>query len=466
MKNLKLAGRYSALFALISVLAFGCGSKDDDNTPVDKPKVGGAILTGDIKGNRTLTADSIYLIKGFTYVTNGATLTVPPGTIIKGEKATKGALIIEQGGKIIADGTAQKPIVFTSDQPAGARNYGDWGGLVLVGRAPHNRPGGTSFEGGIRGTFGTFSDANDNSGVLRYVRIEFPGIALTTATNSEINGLTMYGVGAGTVIDYVQVSFSGDDSYEWFGGTVNAKRLVALRGFDDDFDTDNGFTGKVQYAVSLRDPEVADQSGSNGFESDNFGGTGTPANGNNDGLPLTEPVFSNVSIFAFSGTPSNAVTVRGSGPYQSAMHLRRNTAISILNTVIVGYPEGLRLDGTATLANATAGRLDLRGVILANMTLNYREAGGTTPAAIQAFFEDATKGNQNLQLSALGLNAANFNLTAPNFLPATGSPLLSGAKFDAKAAGLETVAYRGAFGTSDWTAGWTNFNPQTTDYNK
>lgn len=461
MKTLKLF-----VFALLAVIAFGCGSSSDDDTPVNKPKVAGAVLTGDIRGNRTLTADSIYLIKGFTYVVNGATLTIPAGTIIKGEKSTKGALIVEQGGKIIADGTAQRPIVFTSDQPIGQRNYGDWGGLVLVGRAPHNRPAGTSFEGGIRGTFGAFSDANDNSGILRYVRIEFPGIALTTATNSEINGLTLYGVGAGTTIDYVQVSYSGDDSYEWFGGTVNAKRLVALRGFDDDFDTDFGFVGKVQYAVSLRDPEVADQSGSNGFESDNFGGTGTPANGNNDGLPLTEPVFSNVSVFAFSGTPSNSPSVKGSGPFQSAMHLRRNTAISILNTVIVGYPEGLRLDGTATFANATAGRLDLRGVVLANMTQNYREANGTTVADIQAFFENASKGNQNLQLSALGLNAANFTLTAPSFLPAAGSPLLSGAKFDAKATGLETVAYRGAFGTTDWTTGWTNFNPQMTDYSK
>lgn len=462
MKTLKLA-----LFGLLAVAAFGCiSSSSDDDTPISKTKASGAVLTGDIKGNRTLTADSIYLIKGFTYVTNGATLTIPAGTIIKGEKSTKGALIVEQGAKIIADGTAQKPIVFTSDQPIGQRNYGDWGGLVLAGKAPHNRPAGTSFEGGIRGTFGTFSDANDNSGVLRYVRIEFPGIALTTAANSEINGLTLYGVGAGTIIENVQVSFSGDDSYEWFGGTVNCKNLIALRGFDDDFDTDFGYTGKVQFAVSLRDTEVADQSGSNGFESDNFGGTGTPANGNNDGLPLTEVVFSNVSIFAFSGTPVNTVAPKGSGPYQSAMHLRRNTAISILNSVIVGYPEGLRLDGTATLANTASGRLDLRGVVFANMVQNYREANGVTAADVQGFFENPSKGNQNLQLSALGLNAANFSLTAPNFLPTAGSPLLSGAKFDAKATGLQQVAYRGAFGTTDWTATWTNFNPQMTDYSK
>ena len=124
-----------------------------------------------------------------------------------------------------------------------------------------NNAAGDAFYGG--------TDANDNSGVLRYVRIEFPGIAFTD--NNEINGLTCGGVGAATTLEHVQVSYSGDDSFEFFGGTVNAKYLIAYRGWDDDFDTDFGYSGKIQFAVSLRDPEIADQSGSNGFESDNDG---------------------------------------------------------------------------------------------------------------------------------------------------------------------------------------------------
>ncbi|MEZ0612127.1 IPT/TIG domain-containing protein [Fibrella sp. WM1] len=445
--------------------------------------------TGNISANETWTADNVYLIRGFTYVKAGATLTIQPGTVIKGGDATLdptgqqkgGTLIIEQGAKIDAKGTATAPIVFTSNKPAGQRKYGDWGGIVLIGKAPHNQKGATGFEGGISGQIGTFADVADNSGTLQYVRIEFPGIALNPG--SEINGLTFYGVGSGTTIDHIQVSYSGDDSYEWFGGTVNAKYLVAHRGFDDDWDTDWGFSGKVQYAVALRDPNVADQSGSNGFESDNFAGTGQPATDPNVGLPLTAPTFANVSNFAFSGTPSSAPTSGGSGAYQSGMHLRRNTSISIFNTVIAGYPEGLRLDngtagGTGTLANMNAGTLQLRGIVLANTGTASTSAvrgdnianTGITNAQAQAFFGTAAYTNIIIpsdQVATLLLNASTFNLTTPNFLPQTGSPLLTGAIWDGKGADsfFDKVTFRGAFGTTNWTQGWTNWDPQNTNYN-
>ena len=171
------------------------------------------------------------------YVEDGATLTIEPGTIIKGEKSSKGSLIVKRGGKIIANGTVDKPIVFTSNQAKGSRAAGDWGGLVLLGKAPVNKTPAV-IEGENLTQFGG-TDAADNSGSLKYVRIEFAGIAFET--DKEINGLTFGGVGSGTTIDYVQVSHSGDDSYEWFGGTVNAKHLIAFRGLDDDFDTDNRF---------------------------------------------------------------------------------------------------------------------------------------------------------------------------------------------------------------------------------
>jgi len=379
-----------------------------------------------------------------------------------------GTLIINAGAKIDAVGTATEPIVFTSNSAPGARKYGDWGGVVIIGKAPHNRLVSQGFEGGISGQMGGDNIADDNSGKFQYVRIEFPGIALTAG--NEINGLTLYGVGSGTTIDHIQVSYSGDDSFEWFGGTVNAKNLVAFRGFDDDWDTDWGFTGKVQYAVSLRDPEYADQSASNGFESDNFSGNGEPATGPNNGLPFTAPVFSNVSNFAFSGTPS-ATTASGSGPYQSAMHLRRNTDISIFNSVFAGYPEGLRLDGANTLAHATAGTLDLKGIVLANTTIPVRGdrgATGVSDVQAQTYFNATARKNTILtDASTLLLNADNFKLTAPKFLPQAASPLLKDAIWEGKAADafFTKETFRGAFGTTDWTTGWTNFDPQNTPYN-
>ena len=152
------------------------------------------IAAGDITTNTTLTADKVYLLDGWVYVKSGATLTIDPGTVIRGSKANKGALIIEKGAKIIAEGTASNPIVFTSNQDAGSRSYGDWGGLIILGNATVNKVD-PIIEGGPTSTYGGSDDA-DNSGILKYVRIEFPGIAFQP--DKEINGLTMGGVGSGT----------------------------------------------------------------------------------------------------------------------------------------------------------------------------------------------------------------------------------------------------------------------------
>ncbi|QIX61221.1 T9SS type A sorting domain-containing protein [Hymenobacter sp. BT18] len=403
-----------------------------------------------ITTNTTWTSNNVYLLDGFVRVADGATLTIEPGTVIKGKKDTQGTLIIEQGGKLMADGKPNQPIVFTSNSPKGSRARGDWGGVILLGRAPQNISGTTAvIEGGVNGVFGG-TVANDNSGVLRYVRIEFPGVAFQP--DNEINGLTLGGVGSGTIIDHVQVSYSGDDSYEWFGGSVNAKHLISFRGLDDDFDSDNGFSGKVQYAVSLRDPEVADISGSNSFESDN------DKNGSANS-PKTSAVFSNVSSFLPASTNLNS-------DYKRAMHIRRNSALSVFNSVFTGWPTGLLLDGTPTEANATSGELQLKNNVLASSKSNFAAASGST-YDVAGFFNAATRGNQLTTTDALGLDANNFSLTAPKFLPQAASILQAGADFtDTKISGefFDKVAFRGAFGTEDWTAGWTNFDPQNTDY--
>jgi hypothetical protein len=421
-------------------------------------------VTGDISADTKWYANARYFLSGSVYVKNNATLTIEPGTIIKGVSGTKGALIIERGSKIMAQGTSSQPIIFTSDKPAGQRAAGDWGGLVICGKATTNKHdsgvGVGLAEGGIGSYYGGTDDA-DNSGVLQYVRIEFPGIALTATANSEINGLTLYSVGSATTIDHIQVSYSGDDSYEWFGGTVYCKYLVAVRGLDDDFDTDNGFRGKVQFALGIRDPQVADQSGSNGFESDNDAdGTQT--------TPVTAPVFSNVTLFGpYASSTSNVNTY-----YKRAMHLRRSTQLSVYNSIFVGWPKGLLIDGTAGNTPLMAGNntLQIEKCILAGMTANFEAASGTpvnpySITDIQTYFEDASRGNDDAKTVADIIGATPLSLTAPSLLPAAGLSFLTGASFNnAKLGGLTNVTHLGAFGNSNWTSGWCNFDPQNTSY--
>ncbi|MEJ0030578.1 MAG: hypothetical protein WDO15_09500 [Bacteroidota bacterium] len=206
-----------------------------------------------------------------------------PGAVVKGDKATKGTLIVKPTGVLTAIGTIADPIVFTSSQPAGERDKGDWGGVILMGDAYVNQSAKPAVEGLTAPAndadfykYGTINQAdatvginNQNSGTLRYVRIEYAGIELIP--NSETNGLTLAGVGSGTTLEYIQSSYGGDDAFEWFGGSVGAKHLIAMATWDDDFDTDFGWRGNVQFGLSVRAPFIADQSGSTSFESDSQG---------------------------------------------------------------------------------------------------------------------------------------------------------------------------------------------------
>src|SRR5690606_33335355 len=205
---------------------------------------------------------------------------------------------IEPGAKIMANGTENNPIVFTSGKAVGDREPGDWGGIILLGKAPTNRGTASlpSIEGGVGRTYGG-EDPEDNSGIMRYVRIEYAGIA--AQPNSEINGLTFGGVGRGTTIENIMVSYGNDDGYEFFGGTVNCKNLIAFANADDDFDFDFGYNGTIQYGISLRHPQFADPGdAANGIEADNDGdGSGA--------TPNTRPILSN---FTFIGPNSASNT--------------------------------------------------------------------------------------------------------------------------------------------------------------
>ena len=338
------------------------------------------------------------------------------------------------------------------------------GGIIIVGNAPVNQSN-PSVEGLTREvTYGGGTNPADNSGSLRYVRIEFAGIALQP--DKKINGLTLCAVGSGTTIDHIQVSYSGDDSFEWFGGTVNAKYLIAYCGLDDEFDTDFGYSGHVQFALGVRNPRVADVSTSNGFESDNDG-SGTGA------TPQTSAVFSNVTLIGPYKTTAdkNVNSMFGAG-----MHIRRNSSISVFNSVFAGWNTGLLLDGTSTYANATAGNLVIQNCVLSGTKgTAVNGAGGVTADQALTFFNSGN--NQIIADNATtGIASSFYDATktgaeaAPSsFLPAAGSPLLSGASFThAKLADNffdKTPTFKGAFGTTDWTKEqWTNFDPQNTVY--
>ncbi|HET9136235.1 MAG TPA: choice-of-anchor D domain-containing protein, partial [Candidatus Kapabacteria bacterium] len=424
------------------------------------------ILQDSIVGNVHLTADQTYLLRGFVYVVNGVTLTIDAGTIVYGEKSSKGTLIVERGGKIIAIGTPQRPIIFTSQQPVGQRASGDWGGIVLCGNAPINQnntnsggafPGGDAqIEGGPRSHYGGQLPA-DNSGILEYIRIEYPGIALSP--NNEINGLTMGGVGSGTTLDHIQVSYSGDDSYEWFGGNVNVKNIIAFKGLDDDFDTDFGFGGRVQFGVALRDPNIADVSLSNGFESDN------DATGD-FWSPRTSVIFCNMT----SCGPQSDTSKSFNALFGRGAHIRRSSQLNIVNSIVMGWPTGLLLDGAGVVNGAKNDTVQIRNCIWAGLRTGFDFLTNVSGFGASSWYATPSFNNQAfIQPSSVGL-ADPFNQTAPNWRPLANSPAINHADFTNPKFSNESfftkVSYVGAFDPAGprWDSLWSNYDPQNTNY--
>ena len=321
------------LSVLILVGLFSC-TKDlgGNDGPINVPS--STTLSGNINATTTLTSDKVWVLKGYVYVTDGAKLIIQPGTIIISDIAEKGALCIERGAQIIAEGTPTKPIVFTSGKPSGEKTPGDWGGIVILGRAKTNRSSEPTIEGGIGRPYGGTND-QDNSGILKYVRIEYAGIA--ALPNSEINGLTLGGVGSGTTIEYVQTIYANDDAFEFFGGTVSPKNLYAYATADDDYDFDFGYTGTVTNSVSKRDPKFVDNGDAgNGVECDNDG-TGSSAQ------PFTHPKL--IGMILVGPFDASSLTNHNLG-----LRWRRATQFTITNSKILGYMKG----GFSIESNETA----------------------------------------------------------------------------------------------------------------
>jgi hypothetical protein len=426
---------------------------DEDNGTVVNPTDPNAnVITGIISSSRYY-AKGTYVLKGYVYVTNGATLTIEAGSVIKSDITEKGALIIERGAKLIASGTESQPIVFTSGKPAGQRAPGDWGGIILLGKAPTNRPldPAPTIEGGVGRQYGG-TDPLDESGILRYVRIEFAGIA--AEPGSEINGLTLGGVGSGTILENIQVSFGNDDAYEFFGGTVNAKKLIAFATADDDFDFDFGYTGKIQFAVACRKPDFVDGGDAgNGIECDNDGASSLAS-------PRTRPQLSN---FTFIG-PNNATGTAANHNYSNRW--RRSAQFVLRNSILMGHPDaGFSVEQDATISDYFVNGLsEFRNNLVHANANPYRSGNAAIATAAQIQAKAESEGCITYGDAAGIMLTSPFYSTSPNFLPAAGSPALSGASFAGMNPFFTSTTYRGAFGTSNWAAGWTNFDPQNTSY--
>ncbi|KKX50612.1 MULTISPECIES: hypothetical protein [unclassified Sphingobacterium] len=455
--KLNRSTKWFALAAVATSVTFASCSKSDNN-PVTPPTPGTkkeAVIEGKISKRRVLSADTTYLLRAYVQVVDGGTLEIPAGTVIKGEKATKGALIIERGGKIQANGTAEKPIVFTSDQTDGNRDKGDWSGIIICGKSLVNTSTGTAqYEGGTLGATianyggGATPVLDDNSGELTYARIEFAGIAIEK--DKEINGLTLCAVGSGTKINHIQVSYGGDDSFEFFGGTVNATHLIAYRGVDDDFDFDQGYNGKIQYGISIKDPIIADAAGtSRGIELEN---KGTVSNNQ-----YTRPILSN---FTFVGPGTESSATHGAG-----IHFGLNSRMVLANSIIVGAKtSAVEFNSDFPAAELKAGRSILSNNMVFGNVANYGLKDVTSFASVADLTGYLNGFGDFAVTSVATAGLTGTSLSAPNLLLKSDSPALGKAKYEGDLASLTKETFIGAMGTTDWTKGWASWDPKNNKY--
>lgn len=442
LKSVRKEGNFISLFQIVVVfsLAFslfivGCGSDDDpvDTQPGEETYIVDGrelvILQGKIAEDRTLSSDYDYLLRGAVFVEDGATLTIEPGVTLYGEQAENGTLIVAQGGKIMADGTADAPIVMTSDAAIGQRARGQWGGLIINGKAPTNQ-GITAGEGDT-GDFGG-DDPNDNSGVLRYVRVEYAGIEFSP--DNELNGIALQGVGSGTVIEYVQVHMNQDDGIEMFGGTVDLKYALVTGARDDSFDWTDGWTGKGQFWVAQHYGDDAD----NGFENDN-------SSKNNEAEPRSAPTIYNVTLV---GDPDGPESDNG-------MLIREGAAGMYANFIVTGFNKvGLDVNTESSHKQANDGNLVVKNsTFYNNGVANFGDEKGE--GKDDDSFDEAgwAKGLGNVETDANLVDP--FNKSNPNFTSSSGSSVVTPATPPSDGFFDAVNFIGGVSAANNWTTGWT-----------
>ena len=422
--------------ALLAVVPVSTDQAPPTNVPgIDKPVI---VVTNEITGTENWTSNYYYVLRGAVFVREGATLNIQAGTRVIGEAGSVGTLIVERGGRLNAIGTREAPIVFTSDQPIGARSRGDWGGIILNGRAPVNLEGGEGQGEANTGIYGG-NDENDSSGSMRYVRVEFAGTEFSP--DNELNGIAFQAVGRGGSYEYIQVHMNRDDAFEWFGGTADIKYAVASNAGDDSFDWTFGWRGRAQFlAVHQRGDD-----GDNGIEADNN-------EFNNDLLPRANPQMYNVTFCGDADRNEGAESVR-------AILFRRGTAVTFRNFLITGFKAtGMQIDGNSTTAQVTNGTTQIgAGAIW----------GIPVPAhsSVLPFIQNGRFPNVRLNEDG-GLSAECFNHGAPNFQPVSTATLAGGqlAPIQPPNDGFfEAVTFIGAVPpppADNWLSGWTAFPQQ------
>jgi hypothetical protein len=424
------------------------GQNNDDSRKKDT-------LQGTITTDRILDANKSYFLKGQVYVKNNATLTIPAGVTVYAQvnslAANKSVLVITQGAKLNINGTANSPVVFTS--AATVKTPGDWGAIILLGKAPSNVGIGnvaglpistdTQYGGNV---------SNDNSGSITYLRLEYTG-GINPPEEDEwavdkASGLVMAGVGSGTKIDNVMVKYSNDDSFQFVGGTVNVSHLISYNAGDDDFDFDLGYQGDLQFLVGYRTHASSQAVRANGFESYN---DSVPTSN----TPLTRPVVSNMTIIGPQETPVVKTNLN------QGVYMRKNTRLNIRNSLVSDYPEGAFMVCPRT-----------RPVILGDDDAEFRNNIVQTDTLARTFaWDQVTQVVADPELTTFETNAYNNNTIlvssadfklnmmygsgAPDLTPASGSPAESGADFsgsDFSNSFFTPVTYRGAMGSTNWAA--------------
>ncbi|MEK0431103.1 MAG: hypothetical protein RL139_907 [Gemmatimonadota bacterium] len=464
-----LSSRAAAL--ALATLALAACNQSESTTEVIPP--GAAVISSDIAISRTLYKDTTYTLSGFVKVINGATLTIQPGTVIKGDYNIVGSsLFITRGAKIQAVGTAAEPIVFTSSQPAGQRLAGDWGGLIIIGNGIINRADPVIIEGTGTGAnnpqqiYSAGTDNADNSGTLKYVRVEFAGYA--TATDQELNSFTLAAVGSGTTLEYAEAMYGLDDSFEFFGGAVDGRYLVSYESGDDHFDISEGYKGRLQYLIAFQSSKPSIRPGAGnasadpqGIENDGCNGTGCTLGQNS--TPFTTPVMAN---FTLVGTGAGTDIDATSGGYGAI--LRRGTGGYYVNGVIARWPKGafgLR-DTLSTRVRITDGVFDVRNIYVAESPTLFTTASGgfvLTDSVARNIVRDATTTTASLftTFTMPATSTASFDWTPSASAPiATGGlQTFSGNMATAAGSYVSGTAYRGAAapGGTKWWAGWTNY---------
>lgn len=335
------------------------------------------ILTGIIDSNIKLYKKNTYRLVGTVYVTKNAVLTIEPGTTIRGDKETCGTLVITKGASIIAEGTETDPIVFTSNNNISERKPGDWGGIIILGDAPINKMGGISyldFNLDPAVSYYGGQDVDSNSGILKYVRIEFSGRKINAL--KELNGLSLAGVGRKTKIDYVQVSYSNDDSFECYGGLVNFNNLISYRATDDDFDYTQGVQCNISNSLAIRHPFSSDISGSRCFEIDSYD---KPEN-TDFSKKLSKITAHNITLINME--ESNQGLVR------EAIYVKDKSYFSLNNSVVSGFKQCVLLDGKMAVIPVNLAKINLQGILINNCESNIQSETAANNTEIMNWYNN------------------------------------------------------------------------------